>query len=292
MAKLLVLLILAAVAMPFLTITISNAATTTFTDITAQGSDNTAIPALPVSFDATLVTNFHSTCNWTAGFGATGYVIYAKFTTAPSTPGDGYLVDNTTLLSCDDFGIDLSITDEPLYYSVWSYNSIGYSATYLSDYVQGGTGMSTALSNLGSIFLFLGITGLGAFLIGFAWWSRVGAVAIAAAVLWMVMGCYSVATGIISGYALNTTLGIIMVLLAFVAAFLPVLWRRPTLPQEEEGYTSIGDERDELGGEQPQDELRRRDRQESSRISKRQLDMEYNSHRARDQRKREALSGE
>lgn len=258
-----------------------------YIDITAQGSDNSSPPGLPVNFDATLITNFHSTCNWTAGMDADGYLIYAKFSSAPAFVGDGYLVDNTTILGCDDFSIDLSMTDEELWYSLWTYNSIGISVGHVSDYVQGGVAMSLALSNLGSIFLFLGIIGLGAFLILFSWWSRIGAVAVTAAVLWFIMGCYCVATGVISGYTLNTILGIILVLIAFIAAILPVLWRRPQLTEEDDGYTSIGEERDR-GGEQPDREMRQRARIDDQHLSDKQLDREYNDIKNKARKRREA----
>ena len=259
-------------------------------DITATGSDNASVPGCIVSFNATLVTNFHVTCNWTVSNNADGYLVYAKFGSAPSAVGDGYLVDNTTLLGCDDFSVDLSLTDEELWYGIWAFNVNGYSTCDTNDYVQGGAAMSLALTNLGSIFLFLGITGLGVGLLYFSWWTRIGAAAVATAVLWFVMGCYCVATGVISGYTLNTVLGIILVMIAFIAVVLPVIWKRPSLPDEESSYTSLGEERD-AGGEQPLNQMKRSDKvRDSGRLSTKQLDKEYADIRRQAQRRRDAYN--
>jgi hypothetical protein len=106
------------------------------------------------------------------------------------------------------------------------------------------------------------------------------------------MGCYCVATGVISGYGLNTILGVILILVAFLAAFLPVIWRRPTLPDEESSYTSLGDERD-AGGEQPGSQLKKWDKtRDGGRLSPRQLDKEWATIRSQANRRRDAYNDE
>lgn len=218
---------------------------------TSYGVEETFTTLLPYPLPPTalagVIVSDNINLTWTKGLWAENTTVVRHITHFPMTTADGIVVYSGPLALFSDNVALYDVDEDGIYYSFWSVNARGTSATY-STLKIGGTAMATALGSMTNVFVFMVLTGLGIALLGLAWWTRLGAFALIAAVLWFVFGCYGVSTGLMGDASLNVILGLISVLVAFGAAFMPMLWRKPTLPEEESDYTSIGEERD-TGGE-------------------------------------------
>lgn len=93
------------------------------TDVAAAG-----LPSPPTDVLLTQVSADSVNLTWATGALATTTVIRVSTTSYPTSPTDGYLADNTTLSTLLDSGLSLVVAD--YYYSLWSWNDLGYSESY------------------------------------------------------------------------------------------------------------------------------------------------------------------
>jgi hypothetical protein len=127
-----------------------------YIDVTAQGSDNAALPGPPTNFVAIAVGN-QIDLTWTKGISAVTTIIRGQYGSYPDNITDGYEVYNGVGTSVTDMQ-NISSSGEGIYYRAWSHNVIGYSVNYAQTYVVGGmTGMSNALFFIGSIIFLCGL---------------------------------------------------------------------------------------------------------------------------------------
>ena len=228
----------------------TNAMGTTYDEVGDEEDFTTLLPLPepPTNVAGTIEFTDNVALTWTKGLYAENTTIVRHLGHFPTSMADGVIVYSGPLaLFTDNLATIVDLSEHEVYYSLWSVNASGDSLTYTT-FLIGGVAMAAALSSMANVFLFLGILIVGVALLGLSWWMRVGAFALIAAVFWFVFGCYGVATGLLGDAAFNAVLGVISIMFAFGAAFMPMLWRKPELPEEEDDYTSIGEERD-AGGE-------------------------------------------
>lgn len=190
--------------------------------VTAQGSDNAAVPQEPQHFLATAVSNYEVEITWTLGLNATHTLVRRQIGSYPSSIFDGVQVYWGTGDNCSD-SIDMTVLDDDIYYRAWSWNPIGYSASYAQDIVEIGGAMANALTMFGAIVLLLGLT-FGAY--HYRRWP----IAIIAGVLWVGLAAWAFTTSA-SAFDLWWFMGFAGICMFIVAIGEPI-WMRSKIETE------------------------------------------------------------
>jgi hypothetical protein len=194
--------------------------------ITAQGNQPGALPGAPTDFDAVLASNYQVDITWVKGINATHTLIRGKIGEYPADRTDGYEVYFGTGTSVTDW-VDLTATDEPVYYRAWAWNITGYSNTYAQDFVEGGgVGMADALILIPILGLLGGLTVIGDR-------NRNWLVIIIAVLGWFLMAGWSMTTSDETWDA-YWIIAILSVMIALVTAVWPLVNRPHELPKEDE----------------------------------------------------------
>ena len=131
------------------------------------------------------------------------------------------------------------------------------------------------MGDIANAITFGGLTFFTLGLLALAWHTRISALAFAASIIWLGFGAYCL-TRTDDG-ALWTILGVISILIGLIVAFMPLLWPKPLIQEEDQGYDSIGEERDAGGPPNwsPRKGYRARKSSAGSGLTKSQLKKEY-----------------
>jgi len=197
------------------------------------------LPQPPTNFTATADGFYQVNLEWTLGSLATHTLILRKIGEPSSNMTDGIQVYwGTANTTADD--INHSIIDDPIYYTAWSWNAVGYSENYTITTLTGGTPMS----NIADAIIFGGIAMFCLGLLALSWHTRLSPLAAATGIIWLGLAVYC-GINISEGGAVWIVLCTMSVFIGVVAVSMPMMWREPLIPKEEDGYRSIGEERDE-----------------------------------------------
>ena len=200
-----------------------------YVGVTATGQEIGGLPGAPTDLDAVLISNYQVDLTWTLGGAATNTVIRGKIGSYPTSVTDGYLVYNGPLTTATDW-VDLTVTDEPVYYRAWSWNLIGYSVGYDEDYVEGGgVAMTQALILIPLVLIALGLT-----VAGYYRQERGWPIVFVAALAWLCLPVweFTQASSATDIYALVGFVGVVMII---ICAFEPMIMRKekPQLSMQE-----------------------------------------------------------
>ena len=202
-------------------------------DVIASGTDNVALPAAAVDFDAVALSAYEVGITWTRGVGATHTLIKRQIGSYPATRDNGVEIYWGTGENVTD-GIDMTILDQDVYYRAWSWNSVGWSTSYAQDIVE-VTGMIGNSLFLGCLLLLAGMLTFGSY------WVKERALLFIAVIAWFGIMVFAFVLQV-NDYDHFWIVGTIGIAMATLCAF---GWTRmkkePLKPWDEE----VTDERDE-----------------------------------------------
>lgn len=161
---------------------IAEAGYNVYVDITATGSDNTAVPGCPSGLVIT-VSGHNISLSWTEGGSTDNNIVRGKWGSYPSSVSDGWDVYNGPDDNCTDIQ-DIAGSEEMLYYRVWAWNSAGYAPCYAENAVEGGmVDVADAIMLIPLVMLCSVLSGLGFWKIRGLW-----PILIIGALAWGAMG--------------------------------------------------------------------------------------------------------
>ena len=174
------------------------------------------LPGPPINFDAVAISMHEVEITWTLGFVATHTLVKRQVGSYPATIADGVEVYWGTGTFVVD-GIDLTFLDEDVYYRAWSWNAVGWSATYAQDIVEVRPAMANALMLMGMIFLGLGLTFGG-------YWSKRWPIVIAASAVWLAFAMWAF-TNSAETWDIYRWFGIVGAIMLLISVIEPIVMR-------------------------------------------------------------------
>lgn len=192
------------------------------------------IPGPPTGFTATYNDdNVTVYLSWTMGVdNATQTLIQASLTGYPASPTEGETVYFGPADNCTDSLSWASVeAGAPIYYSAWSYNISGFSATYATATTDGGGGMAHAML-LGVLMVILIFASV------FGDWKRFWPLIIVASIGWFLTGGWAIYLSLTTydGYWVAAVLCVGIAIATFFWPFVmkPAGKDAPAEPDEEE----------------------------------------------------------